>query len=63
MSIIIKKKKKNNNNNIGMVNIIGCLIALIVGLLIGNIEYIDTKKTKVLTIIGWIITLYLTKLN
>ena len=46
-----------------MVNIIGCLIALIVGLLIGNIEYIDTKKTKVLTIIGWIITLYLTKLN
>ena len=46
-----------------MINIIGCLIALTVGVLIGNIEYIGTKETKVLTIINWIITLYLAKLN
>ena len=41
-----------------MVNIIGCLIVLILGLLIGNIESISIRETKILTLICWVIALY-----
>ena len=39
------------------INFIGCLIALIVGLLIGNVESIGIRETKILTIICWVIAL------
>lgn len=41
-----------------MINIIGCLIVLILGLLIGNIESISIRETKILTLICWVIALY-----
>ena len=44
-----------------MINFIGCLIALIVGLLIGNVESIDIRETKILTIICWVIALWSTQ--
>ena len=44
-----------------MINLIGCLIALIVGLLIGNVESIGIKETKILTILGWLIALLFVK--
>ena len=37
-----------------IINFIGCLIALIVGLLISNVESIGIRETKILTIICWI---------
>lgn len=39
------------------INFIGGLIALIVGLLIGNVESIGIRETKILTIICWVIAL------
>ena len=40
-----------------MINFIGCLIALIIGLLIGNVESIGIREIKILTIICWVIAL------
>lgn len=44
-----------------IINFIGCSIALIVGLLIGNVESIGIRETKILTIICWVIALYSTQ--
>ena len=44
-----------------MINLIGCLIVSIVGLLIGNVESISIKETKILTILGWLIVLLFAK--
>lgn len=44
-----------------MVNFIGCLTALILSLLISNIESIGIKQAKILTIFGWFIALCFAK--
>ena len=41
-----------------MINLIGCLIALVVSLLISKIDSIGIRETKILTIFGWLIALY-----
>ena len=40
-----------------MVNLIGCLTALVLSLLISKVESIGIREAKILTIIGWFITL------
>ena len=44
-----------------MINLIGCLIALVLSLLISNIDSIGIREAKILTILGWLITLYFGK--
>lgn len=44
-----------------MVNLIGCLIALVLSLLISKIDSIGIREAKILTIFGWLITLYFAK--
>ena len=44
-----------------MINLIGCLIAFVLSLLISNIESIGIKEAKILTIFGWSITLCFAK--
>jgi len=40
-----------------MINFIGCLIALAVGILLSNVESIGTREAKILTILGWVTAL------
>jgi len=42
-----------------MINLIGCVIALVISLLIS--DSIDIREAKILTIFGWLIALYLAK--
>jgi hypothetical protein len=44
-----------------MINYIGCLTFFILGLLLSNFESIGIKEAKILTIIGWCISLYFLK--
>jgi hypothetical protein len=44
-----------------MINLIGCLTALIFSLLISNVDFIGIKEAKILTIIGWFIALCFAK--
>lgn len=44
-----------------MINYIGCLIAGIVALQLSKIESIGIKETKIISIIGWVIALYIAK--
>ena len=44
-----------------MINIIGSLTALILSLLISNVESIGIKEAKILTIIGWSVALFCAK--
>ena len=44
-----------------MINYIGCLIAGIFALQLNKIESIGIKETKIISIIGWVITLYIIK--
>ena len=44
-----------------MINYIGCLIAGIVALQLSKIESIGIKEAKIISIIGWVITLYIAK--
>ncbi len=44
-----------------MINFIGCLITFVIALLISNVESIGIKEAKILTCIGWVITLYFAK--
>ena len=44
-----------------MINYIGCLLAAIIGILLGNVDSISEKDARILTIIGWAFALYYTK--
>ena len=44
-----------------MIDIIGCLIALLLSLLISNVDSIGIKEAKILTIIGWSVALFCVK--
>jgi len=44
-----------------MINLIGCVIALVISLLISKIDSIDIREAKILTIFGWLIALYFAK--
>ena len=44
-----------------MVNIIDCLTAFVLSLLISKVESIGIREAKILTSIGWLIALYVAK--
>ena len=41
-----------------MINLIGCITVLILGLLLSNLESIGDREVKIITILGWLIALY-----
>lgn len=44
-----------------MINLIGCLTALVLSLLISKVDSIGIKEAKILTIFGWFIALCFAK--
>ena len=38
-----------------MIDLLGCITALLFGLLLSNLEFINIKEAKTLTIFGWFI--------
>ena len=44
-----------------MINLIGCLIAFVLSLIISKIDSIGIREAKILTIFGWLITYILLK--
>jgi hypothetical protein len=44
-----------------MINLIGCIIAFGLGLLLSNVEFLEEKEAKIITILGWLIALFLAK--
>ena len=40
-----------------MINLIGCLTALVLSLLLSEVESIGIREAKILTIIGWFLAL------
>ena len=44
-----------------MINFIGCLLAVAVGLLLSNVESIGEREAKIITILGWLIASYCAK--
>ena len=44
-----------------MINYIGCLLAVIFGILLLNVDSISEKDARILTIIGWAFALYYAK--
>lgn len=52
---------KNYLLNINMIDIIGCLTALLLSLLLSHVECIGIKEAKILTIIGWSVALFCVK--
>ena len=44
-----------------MINLIGCLAALVLSLIISSFDSIGTREAKILTIIGWFIALCFVK--
>ena len=38
-----------------MTNIVGCLLAFLLALLLSNVESVGHKEVKILTAIGWVI--------
>jgi len=49
--------KKEHN----MINFIGCLTVLVLGLLLSNVESIGDREVKIITILGWLIALFFAK--
>ena len=41
-----------------MINILGCLAAVLFGFFLSNVESIGMKEAKILTVIGWSIALF-----
>ena len=41
-----------------MINLIGCITVLILSLLLSNLESIGDREVKIITILGWLITLF-----
>ena len=44
-----------------MINLIGSITVLILGLLLSNVECIGDREIKILTILGWLIALFFAK--
>lgn len=44
-----------------MINLIGCIIAFGLGLLLSNVESIEDREVKIITILGWLIALFVAK--
>ena len=44
-----------------MIDFIGCLTALLLNLLLSNVDSIGIREAKILTIIVWFIALYFAK--
>lgn len=40
-----------------MINFIGCIIALVLVLLLSNIESIGDREVKIISILGWLVWL------
>lgn len=40
-----------------MINFIGCFVAFLLALLLSTIESISMKQIKILTAVGWLITI------
>jgi len=41
-----------------MINLIGCITVFVLGLVLGNLEFIREREIKIITILGWVIALY-----
>ena len=46
-----------------MINLIGCITAFILGLLLSNLESIGNREVKIITILGWLIALFFAKVG
>jgi len=44
-----------------MINLIGGITVLILGLLLSNVESIGDREIKIITILGWLIALFFAK--
>lgn len=44
-----------------MVNLIGCISAFVLSLLLSNLEFLDDREIKIITILGWVIALLFSK--
>jgi hypothetical protein len=44
-----------------MINLIGCVSAFVLGLLLSNVESIGDREMKIITILGWLIALFFAK--
>ena len=44
-----------------MINLIGGITVLILGLLLSNFDSIGDKEVKIITILGWLIALFFAK--
>jgi len=44
-----------------MINLIGCITVLVLGLLLSNVESIGEREVKIITILGWLIALSFAK--
>lgn len=44
-----------------MINLIGCLAALLLSFFISQVNSIGTREAKILTVLGWFIALYFAK--
>ena len=44
-----------------MINLIGGITIVVLGLLLSNVESIGDKEVKIITILGWFIALYFAK--
>lgn len=44
-----------------MINLLGCLTALVIGLQLSKIESIGVREARILTYLGWLIALYCVK--
>lgn len=44
-----------------MINLIGCITVFILGLLLSNLESIQDREIKIITILGWLIALLFIK--
>lgn len=44
-----------------MINLIGGITVLILGLLLSNLEFIGDREVKIITILGWLIALFFAK--
>ena len=40
-----------------MINLIGGITAVVLGLLLSNLEFIGDREAKIITILGWLIAL------
>lgn len=53
--IVIKEQILIKGGN--MINLIGCITVLVLGLLLSNVESIGEREVKIITILGWLIAL------